>query len=307
MANDGAAASVPTRRLSPGLQRVLRQLPMGAPELWAIEAGEIDAVIDYGSANAILFPDARRALRDRGKRTAAAEHRARCALPRRNGVLAAVHGAAYRRLMPALEPVLLEAGDVLHEAGAPIRHVYFPVDCVICLLTTIDDPQTVATGLVGHEGMAGIPLALEVGVSAVRAEVQVSGTALRMAATPFTNELKRGPQLRRQLYRYVQMELTQARLMAACIASHHFEQRLASWFLMIADRASVPEMCLTQEQLAAALNVRRVSVTLASGSLRSCGLISYHRGRIAILDRAGLERASCGCWRPVEATTRHDD
>ncbi|MGL6109255.1 MAG: Crp/Fnr family transcriptional regulator [Rubrivivax sp.] len=280
---------------------MLRQLPRGGAERRAIEAGEIDAVIDYGSANVIVFPAARRALRDTAQRAAAAERKATLELPQRNSMLAALPRSEYRRLLPALEAFRLELGDVLHEAGAPIRHVYFPVDCVVCLLTKIDDQRTVATGLVGHEGMVGMPLALEVGVSSVRAEVQVAGTALRMPATRFTNEFQRGLQLQRQLYRYAQVKLDQARQIAACYASHPFEQRLACWLLMIGDRVESPEMFMTQEHLAAVLNVRRVSVTLACGSLRSRGLIGHSRGTISILDRKGLESASCACYRPIEA------
>jgi CRP-like cAMP-binding protein len=273
---------------------------MGGAERRAIEAGEIDAVIDYGSANVIVFPAARRALRDTAQRAAAAERN------KRNSMLAALPGPEYRRLLPALEQIRLEPGDVLHQAGAPFRHVYFPVDCVVCLLTEIDSQSMVATGLVGHEGMVGIALALEVGVSSVRAEVQVAGTALRMPATRFTNEFQRGLQLQRQLYRYALVELDQARQLAACIASHRFEQRLACWLLMIADRARSPEMFLTQEHLAAVLNVRRVSVTSAYGSLRSRGLIRYGRGRMSILDREGLESASCRCYRSIEIANVRD-
>jgi len=273
---------------------------MGAAELRAIKAGEIDAIIDYGSANVIVFPAARRALRDTAKRAFAAERNTTLEMPGRNGMLAALPRAEYRLLLPALEQVVLAPGDVLHEAGAPIRHVYFPVDCVVCLLTEIDGQQAVATGLVGHEGMVGLPLALEAGASPVRAVVEVAGTALRMPAARFTSEFQRTLQLQRQLYRYAQTELNQARQTAACIASHCFEQRLACWLLMIGDRATSQEMLLTQEHLAAVLNVRRVSVTLASGSLRSRGLISYHRGRISILDRKGLELVSCRCYRPLE-------
>lgn len=294
-------AAVAAVRLSSGWQQALRQLPVGAPERQAIAAGEIDAVIDYGSAHVIVFPAARRALRDSAMRAAAQARKAALGLSGRNSLLAALPGVDHRRLLPALETVRLDPGDVLHEAGAPLRHVYFPVDCVIGLLTPMENQRTVATGLVGHEGMVGMALALDVGVSSVRAEVQLGGTALRMTAARFTNEFQRGLQLQRLLYRYAQAKLNQARQTAACTASHAFEQRLACWLLMVADRARSQEMSLTQEQLAAVLNVRRVSVTLTCGALRARGLISYHRGRISILDRKGLERAACLCYRPIEA------
>lgn len=300
MVNDGGVPSPQASRVPLALQRVLRRLPMGALERRAIEAGEIDAVIDYGRASVIVFPEARRALRDTAKRVCAAERKARLEMPQHNSMLAALPRAEYRRLLPALERVMLESGDVLHEAGVPIRHVYFPVDCVISLLTKIDGQQTVATGLVGHEGMVGMALALGVGVSSVRAVVQVAGIALRMPAARFANEFQRGLQLQHQLYRYAKVELNLARQTAACNASHRFEQRLACLLLMISDRAKSQEMLLTQEQLATDLNVRRESVTLVSGALCSRGLISHSRGRISILDRKGLQLASCRCYRPIE-------
>ena len=113
-------------------------------------------------------------------------------MPEGNSVLAALPRADYRRLLPVLERVVLEFGDVLHEAGAPIRHVYFPVDCVVCLLTRTDGQRSVETGLVGHEGMVGISLALGVEVPSVRAVVQVAGSALRMPSARFNDELRRG-------------------------------------------------------------------------------------------------------------------
>ena len=297
---DGPLVSVRAARAAAGLQRALRQLPEGGFERQAVEAGEIDAVIDYGSANVIVFPAARRALRAAANRASAADRKAALEVPEGNSVLAALPRAEYRRLLPALERVVLEFGDVLQEAGASIRHVYFPVDCVVGLLTRTDGQRSVETGLVGHEGMVGISLALGVEVSSVRAVVQVAGSALRMPAARFNDELRRGLPLQHRLYRYAHVKMTQARQTAACIASHRFEQRLACWLLLIGDRAKTQELLLTQEHLAAVLSVRRVSVTLACGALRSAGLISYSRGKITILDRQRLESASCSCYQPIE-------
>lgn len=302
MANSGMAASVLAGGTSSRLQRVLRQLPMGDVERRAVEAGEIDAVVDYIGVNVIMFPAARRALRDSARRALAAESRANLEMPRRNSLLASLPRADYRRLLPALEPVRLELGDVVLEAGAPVRHVHFPVDCVMCLLTETGSQRAVATGLVGHEGMVGTSLALASGVSSARALVLVAGTALRMPASLFTYEFQRALQLQLQLHRYAQVELDQARQIAACIASHPFEQRLAWWLLMIGDRTGSPEMFLTQENLAAVFNMRRVSVTVASSSLRARGLIAYTRGRISILDHKGLESRSCPCYRRAVPT-----
>lgn len=299
MLNDSILATV--RAVSgPALQRALRQLPRGGLEQQAIEAGEIDAVIDYSNSNVIMFPAARRALLVAASRASAASRTATLEGLAANNVLAALPRAAYRRLLPNLEPIKLEFGEVLQEPGAPIRHVYFPIDCVVCLLTGTESQQTVETGLVGYEGMLGISLALGVGVSSVRALVQVAGTAVRMPAARFNIEFRRCPPLQRELYRYAHVKISQARQTAACVASHLFEQRLACWLLMTSDRSRSQELPLTHENLATVLAVRRESVTQAAGSLRSRDLISYHRGRIGILDRKGLESASCSCYRPIE-------
>jgi len=142
------------------LRRALGQLPNGGPERQAVEAGEIDAVIDYGSAQVIAFPAARRALRDAARRTDAARQEAKLDAPVANRVLAALPRAEYQQLLPGLEPVTLKFGEVIHEPGAPIRHVYFPIDCVVCLLAGTKGQRAVETGLVGYEGMVGIALAL---------------------------------------------------------------------------------------------------------------------------------------------------
>ena len=238
--------------------------------------------------------------KEMSKMLSGASRRAALEVPAANDVLAALPRPEYRRLLSGLEPIKLEFGEVLHEAHGPIRYVYFPIDCVVCLLTRTESQRTVETGLVGYEGMVGISLVLGVDVSSVRALVQVAGTALRMPAARFKDEFRRCPPLQRELYRCVHAKMTQARQTAACIASHLLEQRLACWLLMLSDRSRSKEVLLTQEYLATVLNVRRVSVTHASGSLRSRNVISYRRGRIGILDRKGLESASCSCYRPIE-------
>jgi CRP-like cAMP-binding protein len=289
---------------SPGLQNALARLPEGGPERQAIEAGEIDAVIDYGSANVILFPAAQRALRVAEKRGPAENREAGFEAPVANSVLAALPRADYQRLLPGLEPVTLKFGEVLHEAGAPIRHVYFPVDCVVCLLTRTEGQRAIETGLVGYEGMVGIALALGVAVSPIRALVQAGGTALRMSAACLDSELQRSPQLQRELCRYACVKMALARQTVACVSSHLFEQRLACWLLMTSDRLKSPEIQLTQKCLGTILDVTRVSVTLASGSLQSRNLIRYIRGKIRIVDRKGLEAASCACYSSIEALRR---
>ena len=301
MSNDGTLGRAWVGPGSAGLREVLRRLPRGGPEQQAVEAGEVDAVIDYGNANVIMFPAARRALRVAAIRTSATSRRATIEASAANAVLEALPRTEYQRLLPELEPVTLEFGDVLHEPGAPIRYVYFPVDCVVCLLTRASSQRCVETGLVGYEGAVGISLALGVDASSVRAMVQSAGTALRIPAARFINALPNCLTLQRELHRFAHAKLAQARQTAACFASHLIEQRIACLFLMTSDRSRSQEMFLTQEYLASILNVRRESITASSAALRARNLISCHRGRIEILDREGLEAASCSCYRAIGA------
>lgn len=293
-----------TESRAPALHSALARLPDGGLERQAIEAGEIDGVLDYGRANVVLFPAAQLALRVAQRRASAESREAVFEAPVANSVLAALPRADYQRLLPGLEPVTLKFGEVLHEPGAAIRYVYFPVDCVVCLLTRTQGERFIETGLVGYEGMVGIAPALGVAVSPVRALVQAGGTALRMSAARLDSELQRCPQLHRALCRYACLEMAQARQAVACVASHLFEQRLACWLLMTSDRLRSPEVQLTQKCLGAILDVRRVSVTLASGALQSCNLIRYSRGKIRIVNRKGLEAASCACYSRIEAPHR---
>ena len=276
------------------LQDALLQLAEGGPERQAIDAGEIDAVIDYAGSNVILLPAARRALRQ-------ADNEASIA----NRLLAALPHAEYLRLLAGLEPLTLRSGEVIHEAAVPIRHIYFPIDCVVCLLASGDDRHALEVGLVGREGMVGISLALGVDVSSVRALVQESGTAMRMKAAQFEQVFRQCPQLQRALYRYADAKLAAARLMVACNRFHGIEARLARWLLMASDRVVSKELSLTQAFLADMLGVRRATITEAIGPLQNRNLIRYARGRIRILDRKGLEAAACGCYRPFRTRPTH--
>ncbi|HYN63832.1 MAG TPA: Crp/Fnr family transcriptional regulator, partial [Candidatus Limnocylindrales bacterium] len=197
------------------------------------------------------------------------------------------------------EPVTLTFGEVLYEPGERIRHVYFPNDGQVSLLMVMADRKALEVGLVGREGMVGVPLALGAEASPVRAVVQGSGSALQMKAASFCEALGRCLPLQRELDRYVFAKLIQARQTAACNRFHQVEARLARWLLMTCDRVRSDRFHLTHEDLADTLGVRRVGVTNAASALQRRKLISYCRGNIRILDRKGLTAASCGCYEIV--------
>jgi CRP-like cAMP-binding protein len=278
------------------LQTALQRLTKGGPEQQAIKAGEIDAIIDYSSSNVLLFPAARRALHEVADRTAAI-NRGSIA----NSLLAALPSAEYQYLLAGLEPVTLKRDEVLHKPGMPIRHVYFPAGCVVCLMTTIENHKTAGVGLVGYEGMVGISLVSGAGPSSVRAVVGTSGSALRMEAARFYKAFAQCPSLQRLLHRYTHAMLVLARQTIACNCFHLSEARVAHWLLTTSDRARSEKFFLTQAFLADLLGLRRATVTEIACRLRRRNLISYERGRITILNRQDLEAASCGCYARITA------
>lgn len=218
-----------------------------------------------------------------------------------NVVLASIPARQYRHLRTRLEPTELKFGQVLYEPGATIRFVYFPVNCLISLLTAVDKRRTLEVGMVGKEGMAGMPFILGVGVSGVRALVQGAGIALRMASEPFRIEFDRNRHLQQALFRYTYALMAQVSQTAACNRFHDAEARLARWLLMTRDRVGSNEFPLTHEFLAHMLGLRRVGVTQAATALKQRRLIGYHRGAIQILDAKGLEKACCSCYQIVNA------
>jgi CRP-like cAMP-binding protein len=216
-----------------------------------------------------------------------------------NSLLAALPRKSYLRLLPLLEPVELVLSDVLYQAEAAIRHVYFPGASLVSLLSVADGHLALEVGMIGREGMVGIPLVLGHADSPVRALVQGGGTAMRAAARPFLKEFRLNPLLQRELYGYTHALMAQISQTAACNRFHVVEQRLARWLLMTHDRVKVDRFRMTHEFLGHMLGVRRVGVTTAAQSLQVRGLISYSRGAVSVLDRRGLEAASCRCYEVV--------
>lgn len=216
-----------------------------------------------------------------------------------NNLLAALPGKSYRGLLAGLEPVTLDFGDVLYEPGQKMRHVYFPGNSLVSLLTLVDGRMALEVGMVGREGLVGIPLALGAEVSPVRALVQGGGTAMRMKAARFSRELRKSPQLQQEVYRYANALMAQVSQTAACNRFHVVEARLARWLLMTRDRMRSTEFRLTQEFLSHMLGVRRPGVTNAARALQKRKLIDYTRGAISILDEKGLEAAACACYAAV--------
>lgn len=219
-----------------------------------------------------------------------------------NRLLAALPHHVCPGFLAACEPVELVFAEILAEVGERIRYVYFPTQGYISLTTNpIACRNSLGVILVGDEGMLGSTLVLGVDVALLHAQVQRGGTALRMEAAMFGRKLETSPALRAGLERYLYVVMSQQARNAVCTRFHLVEARLVRWLLMAQDRAHSNDLHITHEFLAHLLGVRRVGVTKAATELQRRRLIRYSRGNITIIDRTGMEAASCGCYAADKA------
>ena len=217
-------------------------------------------------------------------------------LKQANGILAALPEDEYQRLDPYLKLVDLSSGNILYEPQELIETVYFPVSALISIVSTLDNGITTEIGLIGNNGIIGLPVVLGSRRSSNRIIVQVSNTAIKVAAQVLKKEFDRQGELQRLLLLYSEARLIQVSQQAVCNRHHSIEERLARWLLTVADSIESNELPLTQEFIANMLGVRRSSVTVAAGILQRAGMIRYSRGKITILDRTALENTTCECY-----------
>jgi len=225
--------------------------------------------------------------------------------PTRNSVLAGLLAADYRHVTSKLEHVTLARGQILYQAGQEIPDVYFSEDAVVAMIDTMEDGRTVEVGIIGREGMVGVNVFLGGLITPDKAVVQLSGGAMRMSADELRAETSFGSPLRQLLLRYALTFLAVISQSVACSQHHDIEQRLARLLLTLSRYAGRREFSMVQSSLAGLLGVRRAGITAAAGALQARGLISYRRGRIAVLDRRGLEKTSCECYRFIGRQYAH--
>lgn len=217
--------------------------------------------------------------------------------PVRNQLLASLPAGESDALTQGSQIVTLRAGETLVDPGGAITDAYFPLDSAISLLVVSPHQPEIATTLIGREGVVGMSLILGARSAAMRAVVQSSGTAWRVAAGDFAQRLQSSTALRGRMYRYAHVRFLQMAQGASCTGFHRLESRLARWLLMSRDRTGRNEHDLTHEFLARMLGARRAGVTLAANALRDRRLTDYSRGHLVLLDVRGLEETACCCYR----------
>lgn len=217
----------------------------------------------------------------------------------RNHLLASLPPDALRQLLPKLTPVELVIRQIISAPDQRIEAVYFPESGMFSLVAHLDDGMQAEVGIIGREGMLGVPLLSGVDTSFSESMVQMPGAGLRMAAGDFRRELETNVPFRTVLLRYNEALQAQVMQTAACNGRHGVEQRLARWLLMAHDRVNGDELPLTQDFMAMMLGVHRPSITVSAGILQRAGLIRYANGHVTVLNRASLEAASCECYDAV--------
>ena len=219
-------------------------------------------------------------------------------IPGENRLLVALPRDEYDRLLPHLQKVSLPLRTILYEANGSITHVFFPINGVVSLVIQ-DGVFTLEVGIIGNEGIVGSPVFLGSDRSPTRAIAEIEGAALRMEAKVFQKEMKRSGPLHGLVQRHTQTMINQISQSIVCNHRHSVEKRMCRWLLMSHDRVGADEFALTHEFLAQMLGVRRPTVTAVAGNLQKARLIRYHRGKITVLERKGLEAASCECYQVV--------
>ncbi len=219
---------------------------------------------------------------------------------RKNKLLAALPDTEWQNLLLHLEWVDLPLGKVIYESGTTLSHVYFPTTAIVSLLYVMENGSSAEIAVVGNEGIVGISLFMGGESTTSRAVVQSAGEGFKLNAKFLKTEFNRSDPLMHLLLRYTQALITQMSQTAVCNRHHSMDQQLCRWLLLSLDRLPGNELVMTQELIANMLGVRREGVTEEALKLQRAGLIRYVRGRITVLDQAGLEKRSCECYAVVK-------
>ena len=217
----------------------------------------------------------------------------------RNRLLLALPSRNLHELMPELEHVVCQSGQVLMDADRPLDHIFFPDSGVLSVVAVYADGSIIEMATIGREGCTGVQAVFGAKMSSVRLLVQIAGTASKMSRLAFIRAMEAIPSFRNLMYSYTQAFLEQVMVSVACNGAHSLDQRLARWLLMMRDRSDDDVLPISQTLLAEMLGVQRPTITNIARELEREGLIIRGRRQVTILDRPGLTRASCECYQLV--------
>ena len=217
----------------------------------------------------------------------------------RNRLLLALPASNLKRLMPELEQIHCQRGQVLMDADSPLDHIYFPDSGVVSVVAVYADGTIIEMATIGREGCTGVQAVLGAKQSSVRLLVQIPGTAARMSRPAFARAMGSMPSFRSLMYAYLHAFLEQVLVSVACNGAHSLQERLARWLLMMRDRGDDDALRITQSLLAEMLGVQRPTITHAARELERAGLIERGRRQVTVVDRQGLTKASCECYQLV--------
>jgi CRP-like cAMP-binding protein len=226
-------------------------------------------------------------------------------LARRNRILAAVPDEEFARLLPHMESVHLEKGDIVYLTGDDIQFAYFLESGLLSFLSTTETGSTIEVAMVGNEGVVGLPVILRNRIIPYDVVVQFPSDAFKLRAEVLQDEFDRGNTLNKAILRYINVLMTQIAQSSICNRFHSFEETLSRWLLTVQDRVNSDSLNLTHETISHALGVPRTAVTMAAGALQRAGVIRYSRGKIFILDHPKLESNACECYRIISNELRH--
>jgi CRP-like cAMP-binding protein len=221
--------------------------------------------------------------------------------PQDNHLLAHLPAEELELLRPHMEQVQLTHGDQIIIPHVPIKDIYFPLNCLLSMVTTMEDGSTIESGSIGREGMSGVPVLLDAAETTMPTFTQIPGTAIRIKASSVKEIYERGGGLKKIINRYIHTVIVVSSQSVACNRLHHIEARLARWLLMSSDGVGSDKVSLTHEYLAVMLGVRRAGVSEAAAKLQEKNLIRYNRGNVLIMDRESLEAGACECYHVVRA------
>jgi CRP-like cAMP-binding protein len=224
---------------------------------------------------------------------------------RQNRILAALREEEFARLLPHLESVHLEKGEIVYLTGDDIQYAYFLESGLLSFLSTTETGSTIEIAMVGNEGVVGLPVILRNRIIPYEVVVQFPSDAFKLRAEVLQEEFNRGDTLHKAILRYINVLMTQITQSSICNRFHSFEETLSRWLLTVQDRVNSDSLNLTHETISHALGVPRTAVTMTAGALQRAGVIRYSRGKISILDHRKLEANACECYRIISNELRH--